>query len=83
MRSALAFVGAGLAIRGVADWGVGFFAVAGALIAWRARLSPLRRIEAALAVALALVGAARGHPLEGTLSAAIAVGLTELARIFQ
>ncbi len=86
MRATLAFiaavVGAGLLIRGIVDWGCGFLAAAAALAAWRERLSPLRRIEAALAVALVLFGAARGHPIEGTLAAAIAVGLIELARIF-
>ena len=87
MRAGLAFVaaviGAGLLLRGVADWGLGFVCVAAALAAWRARLSPLRRVEAALAVSAALTGAARGHALEGLCAAALVVCLIELARMFR
>ena len=86
MRAIVAFlaavVGSGLLRVGVVNWGLGFLAVGAALAAWRARLTPLRKIEAALALALVLTGAAHGHPLEGTLSALIAGSLIELARIF-
>ncbi|MGA2495269.1 MAG: hypothetical protein ABSF67_20395 [Roseiarcus sp.] len=85
MRACLAFVaaviGAGLTIRGVADWGLGFFAAATVLIAWRARFSPLRRLELAI-VALCAV-AALFHPVDAALAAVVFVALLELMRIFR
>ena len=87
MRAIVAFVaaviGVGLLLRGVGDWGLGFLCVAAALIAWRTHLSPLRRSEAALAIALVLISDMRGHPFEGACAAAIVVSLIELARIFR
>lgn len=85
MWGAVAYValvaGAGLLIRGIVDPAVGFFAAAAALAAWRARLTALRRLEATLAAALVVVGAASGDPIEGAGAAAIAVLLIELMRL--
>ncbi len=78
-----AVIGFGLLIRGVVSPACGFFAAATALSAWRLPLTPLRRIEAQVAAALSLVGAAQDHPLEGVCAAAIVVSLIELARIFR
>ena len=46
-------------------------------------MKPLRLIEAALATALFIIGAAQAHPLEGACAAAIVVSLIELSRIFR
>ena len=85
MRALIAFVagvvGAGLLLRGVADWGFGFLCAAAALAVWRAQLSPLRRVEAVLAITLVLAGAVRGHSLDGAIAAAIAALAIELMRI--
>jgi hypothetical protein len=44
-------------------------------------MSPLRRIETALAAALIGVGAAQLHPFEGVWAAAIVVAALEFARL--
>jgi hypothetical protein len=87
MRALVAFVaaivGAALLLRGVADWGLGLFAFAAAIAAWRFVATPLRRIEVALAAGLTIVGVAQGHVVDGVCAAAIVVSLIELARIFR
>jgi hypothetical protein len=86
VRAAVAFVagliGAGLLLRGVDDWGLGFLCAAAALVAFRARVSALRRVETALAIALVLAGAVGGRPAEGLGAAIVAVLLIEPMRIF-
>lgn len=85
MRAVIAYiaaiVGLGL-LRAAPDWGIAFLAVAAALAAWRARVSPLRRTQVAFAAALIAIGALRGHPIEGALAAWIVVSAIELMRIF-
>lgn len=87
MRALIAFVaaivGVGLPLRGVAATALGFFAAAAALIAWRIAPAPLRKIEVALAAALSVAGAVRGHAIEGVCAAVIVVSLIELARIIR
>jgi hypothetical protein len=83
MRMALGFlaavIGAGLMLRGVADWGAGFLAVAAALAIWRARLTPFARIEAALVAALLI--SCMAATADGALAALVILAAFELMRV--
>jgi hypothetical protein len=79
MRAILAFVGAGSALRAVFDWGLGFFAAAAALAAWRRCATPLRKIELALVALCGLAALAR--PIDAALAAAVFLAALKLMRI--
>jgi hypothetical protein len=83
MAYVAAIVGAGLAIRGVMDAGLGFLGAAATLIAWRVAATSLRKVEVAVAAALTAAGAVKGQWIEGAWAAAIVVFALELMRFFR
>jgi hypothetical protein len=85
MRPIIAFlaavIGAGLLIRGVADWGLGFLAAAATLAGLRARLTPLRKIEAALAVGVVVAVFCRS--VDGALGALALLLVFQLMKVIR